>query len=82
MEIDKSILQSNKGFCLSVCVCVCVSLNNFGTAGLIWPNFFLLAPYWPGYGFRLRNFRDPNFRKSGKTRILGYYLTDLAEIFG
>ena len=65
---------------MSVCVC----LNNSGTAGPIWLNLFLLAPYWSGDGFRLKNFRirDPVFPEIRKTRILGYYLTDLAEIFG
>ena len=63
--------------CLSVCVCVCVcvSFNNSGTAGPIWPNFFLLAPYWSGDGFRLKNFRirDPVFpeiRKNLYFRVL------------
>ena len=60
--------------CLSVCMCVCVSLNNSKTAGPIWLNLFLLAPYWSGDGFRLKNFRiqDPVFpeiRKNPDFRV-------------
>ena len=78
-----SILQSNKGFYLYVCMCVCVCLHNSGTAGPIWLNLFLLALSWSRDGFRPKKFRirDPVFRKSGKTRILGYYLTNLAKPF-
>ena len=77
--ITISILQSNKGFCLYVClyvcVCVCVCLHHSGTAGPIWLNLFLLAPYWSGDGFRLKNFRirDPVFpeiRKNPYFRVL------------
>ena len=38
---------------------VCVSLNNSGTAGPIWLNFFLLAPPWSEDGFRLKKIPDP-----------------------
>jgi len=51
------------------------------TAGPIWLNFFLLAPSWSRDGFRPKKFRIWFFWKSRKTRILGYYLTNLAEIF-
>ena len=40
-----------------MCVCVCVRLNNSGTAGPIWLNFFLLALSWSEGGFRPKNFR-------------------------
>ena len=54
-----------------VCVCVCVSLNNSGTTGPIWLNFFLLAPYWSGDGFRQKRFRIRGwvFPKIRKNRI-------------
>ena len=60
---------------LCVCVFVCVRLNNSGTAGPIWLNFFLLAPSWSRGGFRLKNFRirDPVFpeiRKNPYFRVL------------
>ena len=56
-------------------VSVCVCLHNSGTAGPIWLNLFLLAPYWSGDGFRLKNFRirDPVFpeiRKNPYFRVL------------
>ena len=53
-QSEISILQSNKGFCLYVCLYVCVPLNNSGTAEPIWINFFLLAPSWSRDGFRLK----------------------------
>ena len=43
LKVKQSILQSNKGFCLSACMSVCQWLNNFGTAGSIWLNFFCLS---------------------------------------
>ena len=45
---------------------VCVSLNNSGTAGPIWLNFFLLAPSWSRDGFRLKKvqIRDQFFSKN------------------
>ena len=72
---DISILQSNKGFCLYVCMYVCVSLHNSGTAEPIWLNFFLLAPSWSRGGFRPKKFRirDPVFpeiRKNLYFRVL------------
>ena len=59
---------------LSVCVCVCVRLNNSGTTGPIWLNFFLLAPSWSQGGFRPKKFRirDPVFpeiRKNPDFRV-------------
>ena len=42
---------------LSVCLSVCVRLNNSGTAGLFWLNFFLLAPSWSQGGFRPKKIR-------------------------
>ena len=59
--------------CLFACVFVCVRLNNSGTAGPIWLNFFLLAPSWSQSGFRLKKNPDPGSGFSGnpeKTRIL------------
>ena len=58
-----------------VCMSVCVCLHHSGTAGPIWLNLFLLAPYWSGDGFRLKNFRirDPVFpeiRKNLYFRVL------------
>ena len=60
---------------MSVCMYVCVCLHHSGTAGPIWLNLFLLAPYWSGDGFRLKNFRirDPVFpeiRKNPYFRVL------------
>ena len=54
---------------------MCVCLHHSGTAGPIWLNLFLLAPYWSGDGFRLKNFRirDPVFpeiRKNPYFRVL------------
>ena len=66
---------------LCVYVFVCVWLNNSGTAGPIWLNFILLALSWSQGGFRSKEFRIWFFRKFGKIRFLGYYLTNLAEIF-
>ena len=37
---EKSILKSNKSFCLSVSLSVCLWLNNSKTAEPIWQNFF------------------------------------------
>ena len=51
----KSTLQSNKDFCLSVCMCVCLSLNNSGTAGPIWLKK-ILAPSWSWSGSRSKEF--------------------------
>ena len=64
------------------CVFVCSRPISSGTAGPIRLNFFLLAPSWSRDGFRPKKsgFGIRIFRKSGKTRFLGYYLTDLAEI--
>ena len=47
-KTKKSILQSNKRFCLYVCL----KLNNYRTAGLIWLNFYLLAQSLSRDGFR------------------------------
>ena len=83
IDILTSILQSNKGFCLSVCVC----LHNSGTAGPIWLNLFLLAPYWSGDGFRQKRFRirSPVFPKIRKNRfpakIIIKYLFKNVRIF-
>ena len=66
-----------------ISVFVCLKLNNSGTAGLIWQNFFLLALSWSRDGFRPKSSGSGIrfFRKSRKTRILGYYLNNLAEIY-
>ena len=61
---------------LSVCVFVCVRLNNSGTAGPIWLNFFLLAPSLSQDGFRPKKFRNrypvfpENREKSGFLGII------------
>ena len=54
-----------------VCLYVCLKLNNSGTAGPIWLNFFLLAPSWSRDGFRLKKFRirGPVFPKIRKNRF-------------
>ena len=74
-----SLFYSNTMF---VCVFVCLRPISSRTAGPIWLNFFVssvLVTRWfqakkkSGSGIRI-------LRKSGKTRFLGYYLTDLAEI--
>ena len=56
-----SILQSNKGFCLSVCV----SLNSSRTAGLIWVNFFchrvVLGLEIPDLGFDFPKIPEKQF---------------------
>ena len=72
---DISILQSNKGFCLYVCMYVCVSLHNSGTAEPIWLNFFLLAPSWSRSGFRSKEIWNldlgfPDIRKKTNFRVL------------
>ena len=59
---------------------VCLWLNNSGTAGPIWLNFFLLTPSWSRGGFRPKKFQvqDMDFRKSGKIdfpAILTYVYT-------
>ena len=50
-DFNLSILRSNKGFCLSVCLW----LYNSKTAEPIWLNFFLLAPSWSHGGYRPKN---------------------------
>ena len=71
-----SLLYSNMMF-------VCLRTISSGTAGPIWLNFFLLAPSWSRVGFRPKKFwiRDPVFPEIRKTWILGYHLTNLAEIY-
>ena len=66
-----------------VCVSICVSLNNSGTAGPIWLNFSLLAPSWSRDGFRPKKFRirDPNFPEIRKNPDFSVFLTNLAEIY-
>ena len=86
-NVKISILQSNKGFCLSVCLFVCLSLNNSGTAGPIWLNYFLLAPYCSRDGFRQKRFwiRGPVFPKIRKNqfpaKIFIKYLSKNVQIF-
>ena len=65
--------------CLRACLSVTYLLRN-GWTDLA--KLFLLAPSWSRDGFRPKNSGSGIriFRKSGKTRFLGYYLTDLAEI--
>ena len=67
---------------MSVCLYVCVCLHHSGTAGPIWLNLFLLAPYWSGDGFRLKKFRirDPVFPEIRKNPDFKVFLTDLAEL--
>ena len=81
MEYILSLLYSNTMF---ACVFVCLWPISSGTAGPIWLNFFLLAPSWSRNGLGQKNSGSGIriFRKSGKTRILGCFLTNLAEMFG
>jgi len=56
--------------------------NFSGTAGPIWLNSFCLLRLGHGVVLGQKKIPDPVsgfFRKSGKTQILGYYLTNLAE---
>ena len=58
---------------MSVCVC----LHHSGTAGPIWLNLFLLAPYWSGDGFRQKRFRIrgrvfPKIRKNKFPAKIGF----------
>ena len=73
--LQAAIHQYYKVIRVFVCMSVCVCLHHSGTAGPIWLNLFLLAPYWSGDGFRLKNFRirDPVFpeiRKNPDFRAL------------
>ena len=56
-----------------VCLCVCVWLNNSGTAGLIWLNFFLLALSWSEGGFRPKKIPDPDSGLYGKVGSTALY---------
>ena len=63
------------------CLRVCLWPISSWTAGPIWLNFYLLAPSWSRDGFRPKKFGIRILWKTGKPRCLGYYLTNLAEIF-
>ena len=53
---------------MSVCVYVCLKINDSGTAGLIWLNFCLLAPTWSRDGFKPKN-----LEKSVLTKLRYFY---------
>ena len=80
-----NVCQYYKVIRVFVCLCVCLKLNNSGTAGPIWPNFFLLAPYWPGDGFRQKRFRIrglvfPKIRKNRfPAKIIIKYFSKIFE---
>ena len=70
--------------CPCVCVCVCVRLNNSGTAGPIWLNFFFVSSVLVTGWFQAKKNPDQGSGFSGnpeKNRFLGYYLTNLPEMF-
>ena len=83
MVFDSIILGCMSKTYLRVCLRVCLLPISSGTAGPIWLNFFLLAPSWLWGGFRPKKSGSGIrfFRKSGKTRTLGCYLTNLDEFF-
>ena len=62
-----SLLYSNTMF-------ACLRPISSRTAGLIWLNFFLLAPAWSRDGFRPKKFRipDPGSGFSGNPRNPGF----------
>ena len=60
--------QYYKVISVFVCLYVCLKLNNYRTAGLIWLNFYLLAQSLSRDGFRPKN-PDPVFPKIRKSRF-------------
>ena len=76
---EKRKNQYYKVISVFVCLYVCLKLNNYRTAGLIWLNFFLLAQSLSRDGFRRKN-PDPGsgFSKNpGKPILAGNYKTFL-----